>query len=186
MLGSAGRRRHRREPPGRPLLRYHRLTLRRFLLIALPLVLLLIALFNLGVELAGLTPDLGPMVGWKSGRVGLPGPYVLGTWALEALALTALFLLVDGRGGWLVVNGLAAAWIGWVFRGPLLVLTVAGAGGRAGGSWWPLAWRWFLLYTAAGLVLATAAKIAGLRPPPRPPAAAGEPAEPDRPAQSSR
>lgn len=135
--------------------------MRRFLILALPLLLLLIALFNLGVEIFGLGAGLGPLVGWKPGRAGIPGTFVLGAWALEAVALTALFLLIDGRGGWLAVNGLAAGWIAWVFRGPLLVLTAAGTG--AGGDWWPLAWRWFVLYTAAGLTLAVAARLAGLR-----------------------
>jgi len=155
-----------------PRLRYHPPTLRRFVLLALPLLLLLIALFNLGVEVLGLAADTGPLVGWKPGRAGVPGAYVVGAWALEALALTALFLLVDARGGWPLTNALAAAWIAWVFRGPLLVLTAAGFGPRAAG-WWPLAWRWFVLYTAAGLTLAVAARIAGLhrpgaRPAPRP------------------
>lgn len=145
-------------------LRYHRGTLRRFLLLALPLVLLLIALFNLGVELFGMASDMGPLVGWKPGRAGIPGAFVAGAWALEALALTALFLLVDGRGGWTLTNGLAAAWIAWVFRGPMLVLTAAGFG-RGAEAWWPLAWRWFFLYTAAGIVLALAARAAGLRRP---------------------
>jgi hypothetical protein len=136
--------------------------LRRFLLLALPLLLLLIALFNLGVEVLGLAAGMGPLVGWKPGRAGIPGAYVVGAWALEAVALAALFLLIDGRGGWLLVNGLAAAWIAWVFRGPLLVLTAAGAGGPAI-DWWPLAWRWFGLYTAAGVTLAVTARLAGLR-----------------------
>lgn len=136
--------------------------MRRFLLLALPLVLLLIALFNLGVEVFGMASEMGPMVGWKPGRAGVPGAFVLGAWALEALALTALFVLVDGRGGWTLTNGLAAAWMAWVFRGPLLVLTAAGFGPGAG-DWWPLVWRWFVLYTAAGLALALAARVAGLR-----------------------
>lgn len=143
-------------------MRYHRPTLRRFLLLALPLVLLLIALFNLGVELFGMASDMGPLVGWKPGRAGVPGAFVVGAWVLEALALTALFVLVDGRGGWALTNGLATAWMAWVFRGPMLVLTAAGFG-RGAEDWWPLVWRWFFLYTAAGLVLALAARIAGLR-----------------------
>jgi hypothetical protein len=149
--------------------------LRRFLLLALPLLLLLIALFNLGVEVLGLATGMGPLVGWKPGRAGVPGAYVVGAWALEAVALTALFLLIDGRGGWHLTNGLAAAWIAWVFRGPLLVLTAAGAGGAAA-DWWPLAWRWFGLYTAAGLTLAITARLTGLR---RRPAPASPPKTPE-------
>ena len=143
----------------------------RYLLFALPLTVLLIALFNLVLELFGLAPDLGPLVGWHVAAWGLPGAYVVGTWALEALALTALYLLIDARGGWSVVNGLATGWIAWVFRGPLLVLTASGAGGRHA-AWWTLAWRWLILYTLAGLLLALAARAAGLRRPgdARPPA----------------
>jgi hypothetical protein len=146
--------------------------LRRFLLLALPLLLLLIALFNLALEIFGLAPELGPLVGWHSAGWGLPGGYVLGTWALEALALTALYLLIDARGGWGWVNVLAAAWIAWVFRGPLLVMSAAGAYGDRS-EWWALAVRWFVLYTLAGLVLAVAARLGELRPPPREPALEG-------------
>jgi len=152
--------------------------LRRFLLIAFPLLLLLIALFNLGAEVFGAATGMGPLVGWKPGQAGVPGAYVLGTWALEAVALTALFLLIDGRGGWHLTNALAAVWIAWVFRGPLLVLTAAGAGGPAATDWWPLAWRWFGLYTAAGIILAIAARLTGLRrfrPRPKPPEGSAEP-----------
>lgn len=153
--------------------------MRRFLLIAIPLLLLLIALFNLGAEVFGVATGMGPLVGWKPGRAGVPGAYVVGAWALEAVALTSLFLLTDGRGGWHLTNALAAAWIAWVFRGPLLVLTAAGAGGPAPADWWPLAWRWFGLYTAAGVALAITARVTGLRRPrPRskPTPASAEPA----------
>lgn len=167
-----------RAPGPAAALRYHPPTLRRFLLIAFPLLLLLIALFNLGAEVFGVATGMGPLVGWKPGQAGVPGAYVLGTWALEAVALTALFLLIDGRGGWYLTNALAAVWIAWVFRGPLLVLTAAGAGGSATTDWWPLAWRWFGLYTAAGIILAITARLTGLRrlrPRPKPPEASAEP-----------
>ena len=87
---------------------------------------------------------------------------MLGTWALEALALTVLYLLIDARGGWSLVNALATGWIAWVFRGPLLVMTASGAGGMHA-EWWSLAWRWLILYTLAAFVLALAARAAGLR-----------------------
>lgn len=134
----------------------------RFLLFSLPLLLLLIAVFNLVLEVIGQAPDLGPLVGWHASVWGLPGAYVLGTWALEAVALTALYLLVDARGGWAWVNGLATGWIAWVFRGPLLVMTASGAGGLHD-AWWSLASRWLILYTLAGLLLAFCARLGGLR-----------------------
>jgi hypothetical protein len=133
--------------------------LTRFLLFAFTSLLLLIALFNLGVELVGAAPDLGPMIGWREGRPGLPGAFVLASWALESLALTALFVLVDGdpRSRWL--SGLLTGWMAWVFRGPLLVLAAAGFGRLAAGPWWRLSLRWFLLYTLAGLLLALVARL---------------------------
>lgn len=147
-------------PPG--LLGYPRRTLPRFLLLALPLLVVLAALYNLTLELLGLQPDLGPLVGWRSGAAGLPGGWIVATWCLEALALTALFLLVDGRGGWRWLNGLLTGWIAWVFRGPLLVMTVVGFAGLARRPWWQLSFRWFVLYTAAGLLLGILAKASGL------------------------
>jgi len=134
----------------------------RFLLLALPLLVVLAALYNLALELLGLQPDLGPLVGWRDGASGLPGGTIVATWCLEALALTALFLLIDGRGGWRWFNGLLTGWIAWVFRGPLLVMTVVGFGGLARRPWWQLSFRWFVLYTVAGLLLGVLAKVSGL------------------------
>lgn len=131
----------------------------RFLVFAFTLLLVLFALFNLGVELAGLQTDLGPLVGWQEGRQGLPGAYVLGTWALEALALATLFLLVHSRGGSPWFDGLLSGWIAWVFRGPLLVMTAVGFAGEAPGPWWRLTSRWFVLYTLSGLLLAAVARL---------------------------
>lgn len=144
-------------------LEYHPGVLARFVLFAVTLLVVLAALFNLGVELLGLAPEPGPVVGWRAGGGGLPGLWVLATWALEALALTALFLLVDrppadggGRGS--LLNGLLAAWIAWVFRGPLLVMSAVGNAGEPHQPWGALALRWFVLYTLAGLLLALLAR----------------------------
>ena len=137
----------------------------RFALFAFTVLLVLSALFNLAVELAGLSPELGPLVGWRPGGGGLPGAWVLATWALEALGLTALFLLVDrpgGRGVWL--SGLLAGWIAWVFRGPLLVMSAVGNARQPHQPWGELALRWFILYTLAGLLLASLARRMLRRP----------------------
>lgn len=140
----------------------------RFLVFALTLLVVLAAVFHVGLEVAGFLPDLGPRIGWSEGGPGLPGAFVLGTWVLEALALTTLFLLVDRGGGARWLNGLLAGWMAWVFRGPLLVLTATGFGGLAARPWWQLALRWFVLYTLAGLLLAAIARWQLERPrPPR-------------------
>ncbi len=134
----------------------------RFLLFAFTSLVILTALFNLGVELAGGEPELGPLVGWQEGGPGLPGAWILASWALEALALTALFQMAvgsRGEGGFqLWLGGLLTGWIAWVFRGPLLVLAAVGFGGQPGGPWWRLSLRWFVLYTLAGLTLAAVAR----------------------------
>lgn len=140
-------------------LRYDRRVLRRFLLFALPLLVLTMALFHFAEEALGMAPN--PALLSPSGAVRLPGWVMLATWGLESVGLAALFLMIQGRGGrWLA--GLLAGWIAWVFRGPLLVVTVAGLAGLPPGPWWVLALSWWVLYTLCGLVLGGAATAAGL------------------------
>ncbi len=113
----------------------------RFLLLAPPLVLLALGAFHYGGELLGLAvPDL-------------PAPFLLGLWLLEASGLVALFLLVRERRLNRWVAGIASAWIAWIFRGPVLALSVA-AGGR---TWGPLVLAWLALYTVCGLLTASVA-----------------------------
>ena len=91
----------------------------------------------------------------------LPGWVRLATWALEALGLSTLFVLVHGREwGW--VSGLLTGWIAWVFRGPLLVVAVVGHAGLPPGPWWSLAFRWWVLYSLCGLLLGAVAAAVGL------------------------
>jgi hypothetical protein len=134
--------------------------LRRFLLFALPLLVLTMALFHFAEEVLGMAPDsarLSPL-----GTVRLPGWVTLATWGLESVGLAALFLMIQGRGGrWLA--GLLAGWIAWVFRGPLLVVTVASLAGLPPDPWWTLVLSWWVLYTLCGLVLGGVASAAGLQ-----------------------
>jgi hypothetical protein len=135
--------------------------LRRFLLFALPLQILAMALFNFALEAFGLGPDpelLSRLGG--AGSHGLPSWVVLGTWALEALGLSTLFLLIQARPGRELVNGLLTGWIAWVFRGPLLVVAVVGFGGVKPGPWWSMAFSWFVLYSLCGLLLGALAQTA--------------------------
>jgi hypothetical protein len=132
-------------------LRYDRRPLRRFLLLALPLLILTMALFQFAMEMLGLQVDPAEL----GGGIALPGYVSLATWTLEALGLSALFLLVHGRGwGW--TSGLLTGWIAWVFRGPLL-------------PWWLLVLSWWVLYSLCGLLLSGVAAGLGLGVEPLPP-----------------
>ena len=93
----------------------------------------------------------------------LAGKIVLGGWLLEAVALTALFLLIQGRGGAWWLDGLLTAWMAWIFRGPILVLTVAQTLGQGRDPWWPASLRWLVLYSLCGLLLALLARRLGVR-----------------------
>jgi hypothetical protein len=150
--------------------------LKRFLFAALPLLFALFALFHLGLEIAGYEPELGRLVGGRDG-LGLPGGWIVAAWALEALALAALYLLVVGSAPARLSSGLLAAWIAWVFRGPLLVITATGFGGLSAAPWWRLSLRWFVLYSLAGLLLGVLGTLL-LRRAPAPRAAAQSPAPP--------
>jgi hypothetical protein len=142
-------------------LRYDRHALKRFLLFALPLLVLAMALFHFVLEAFGLAPDPARLS--TAGAPVLPAWVTLGTWCLEALALAALYLLIQARGGrWSA--GLLAGWIAWVFRGPLLVLAVVELGGLPPAPWWSLAFSWWILYTLCGLLLGALAAAASLQP----------------------
>lgn len=151
-------------------MRYDRNPLRRFLLLALPLLILTMALFQFAMEMLGLQVDPSRLS--PGGGIDLPGYVSLATWTLEALGLAALFLLVDGRsggrgGGW--TSGLLTGWIAWVFRGPLLVVTVVGLAGLSPRPWWLLALSWWVLYSLCGLLLSGVAAGVGLGVEPLPP-----------------
>lgn len=145
-------------------LRYDRPTLTRFLILVVPLLLVLFALHAFVIAGMGWGPDTGPLA-----RYGLsPDPHppmelLLGGWLLESLGLTALFLLVQGRSGSAVLDGLATGWIAWIFRGPVLVLTLERWSRLPREPWWPLAQRWLVLYTICGLALAFVARRTDLR-----------------------
>jgi len=151
-------------PPAFHPLRYHAFLLRRFLLFALPLLILAMALFNFALEAFGLAPD--PALLARLGGAGshnLPSWVVLATWGLEALGLSTLFLLVR-RPGREMTDGLLTGWIAWVFRGPLLVVAVVGFGGVKPGPWWSMAFSWFILYSLCGLLLGVLAQGAEMWP----------------------
>lgn len=153
-------------------LRYDRGALRRFLFFALPLLVLFMGFFHFAQEMLGLAPDPAQLA--PSGGTPLPGWVALETWALEALALSSLFLLLQGRSSSNWLPGLLTGWIAWVFRGPLLVVTVVGLAGLPPRPWWSLTLSWWVLYSLCGLLLGGVAAAVGLAP-------QGEPASESRP-----
>ena len=137
----------------------------RFIAYAVPLLVLLLALFGFTVELLDAEPRKGSVIRlalFEQPRV--PGQLVLGTWLVEASGLIALFLLAQGRFGAWWLDGLVAGWVAWVFRGPLLVITIVVAARQAQDPWWKLAFGWWVLYSVCGLSLALLARRSGLGP----------------------
>lgn len=143
-------------------MRYDLRALRRFLILALPLLVLTMGLFRFGQEMLKMAPDPSALA--RSGATVLPAWVIFATWILEAVGLSALFLLILGRGGSRWAAGLLAGWIAWVFRGPLLVVTVVGLAGLPPRPWWGLAFSWWILYTLCGLMLGAAASASRLQP----------------------
>ena len=135
----------------------------RFVTYAFPLILLLLALFGFVVEVLDLEPRSGAVIRlalFEQPRV--PGAVVLGAWIMETCGLLALFLLAQGRCGAWWLDGLVAGWLAWVFRGPLLVLTVVVAARQPQDPWWDIAFGWWILYSICGLSLAILARRSGV------------------------
>lgn len=127
----------------------------RFTTYAILLLVLLLALFGLAVEVLHLEPASGAVV-----RLGLlepsrvPASYALIAWTMEACGLLALFLIAQGRCGAWWLDGLMAGWLAWVFRGPLLVVTLTVAARQPQEPWWRIAFGWWIVYSVGGLALA--------------------------------
>ncbi|MEM6456695.1 MAG: hypothetical protein AAF772_16510 [Acidobacteriota bacterium] len=145
----------------------------RLLLLALPLLLLLFALFGALADVlmrVAAPGAIGPVL--RLGAGGMPTTMVLGAWLLESIGLIALFLMLEGRTGSRWADGLMTAWTAWIFRGPLLVLTVVTTGAGRQQAWWSVVFGLWALYTVCGLALAgLATRLATPAPAPPPPAA---------------
>jgi hypothetical protein len=135
----------------------------RFLFISLLLLVGLMAAFSWALPALGLMPAMDELA-----RLGLertrPMPLGVsaGGWLIESLALTALFLLVQGRAGAWWLDGVVAGLIGWVFRGPIMVLSIVSWSRLASAPWWPMSQRWLALYLVCGLTLAIVARRFGV------------------------
>jgi len=131
----------------------------RFLLLALPLALLVLALVAFAADSLGLAPDLAPLAArGVAASEGLPRGLSAAALAFEATALTALYLLLEGRFGRWWLDGLAAGLAAWLFRGPILVLAVAAIVRLPTAPFWEAARVALLADPAATLALAALAR----------------------------
>ncbi len=149
----------------------------RFVLLAVPLAVLVLALAAVGADLAGLGPDPTPLEARGVARPeALPRTHAAAALLFEGVALVALFLLLEGRSGSWWLDGVACGLAAWLFRGPLLVLTVAALTRLPTEPFWQVARLALVAEPAAGLAIAALARAGRQRRPPGP--AAPRPATP--------
>lgn len=135
----------------------------RFVSLALPLLLLMLAVFGFVADAIDLEPRQGSVLRLVLLEQPLvPGQVVLTAWLMESCGLLALYLMAQGRCGAWWLDGLVAGSLGWVFRGPVFVLTVVFATRQPQEPWWRLAFAWWILYAACGLALSILARRQGL------------------------
>ena len=129
----------------------------RFILLALPLVLLVLGGGAFAADQWVPAGDALAARGLERPS-GPPSSLVLGTAALEALGLIGLFLLLQGRGSNTWLEGLLTAGIAWVFRGPVQILVLAAHSRLPKQPWWDLALVSLGAYVVSGLLLAALAR----------------------------
>jgi len=131
----------------------------RFLLLAVPLALLVLAVVAAGATALGLAPARAPLAARGVARPAGLGAGLLATaWLYEAVALVALFVLVEGRLGSPALEGLAAGVAAWLFHGPLLVVTVASLTRLPTAPFWDVARQSLVAFTLAGLAVGLVAR----------------------------
>lgn len=129
--------------------RYDLRALLRFLALSIPVLLLTLGLGHFVADMVGI--DTGPSLGSNE---ALPAVYAVSAWLLEAVALTSLFLLVAGRTSARILDGLFTGLCAWLFRGPVLVLTIASMPRTRIDGLWAASWVWLGLYLLCGCLLA--------------------------------
>jgi len=120
--------------------------------------MLLLALFGFAVELLDVEPHGAVIRLALFDQPRVPAAVVLGTWLMESSGLLALYLIARGRCGTWWLDGLVAGWTAWIFRGPLLVITIVIAARQPQEPWWTLAFGWWVLYSICGFSLAILAR----------------------------
>jgi hypothetical protein len=126
----------------------------RFLALAVPAALLVLAAVDAAAVALGLGADLAPLAARAVARIEPLSPLLQASIvAFEAVALVALYLLVEGRSGSPLVDGLAAGVAAWLFRGPLLVASVALMTRLPVAPFWQAARVGLVALPAAGLAI---------------------------------
>lgn len=132
----------------------------RFLALAVPAALLVLAAVDAGAIALGFGPDLAPLAARAVARVEPLAPLLQAAIvAFEAVALVALYLLVEGRSGSPLLDGLVAGTAAWLFRGPLLVASVAVMTRLPIAPFWEAARIDLVALPAAGLAIGALAGI---------------------------
>jgi len=131
----------------------------RFLLLAVPLAVLVLALAAAGADLVGWGVDTDPLAARGVARPeGLPRGYEAAALLFEGVALVALYLLLEGRTGIWWLDGVAAGFAAWLFRGPILVLTVAALTRLPTEPFWQVARIALVAEPAAAIAIAALAR----------------------------
>ncbi len=135
----------------------------RFIASGLLVVVSLLALFASVADWLDLAPRAGAVLSLRLVLAGLVAwRLALGTWLLEAMGLIAIFLLIRGRGGAWWLDGVVAGCLAWIFRGPMLVITIVVATGQPQGPWWRMSLAWLMIYVCCGIALTILAARSGL------------------------
>ncbi len=122
----------------------------------MPLAVLVLALAAVGAGSRRLRPrrsTRSPRAAWRAPR-GCRAPTRRRRSLFEGVALVALFLLLEGRSGLWWLDGVARGLAAWLFRGPLLVLTVAALTRLPTEPFWQVARLALVAEPAAGLAIA--------------------------------
>ena len=131
----------------------------RFLVLAVPAAALTIGTVDATARALGLGPDLAPLAARGVARtIPLGLPLELAGTLFEAVALVAFYLLVARGSRSRLLDGVAAGFAAWLFRGPLLVLAVATLTRLPTAPFWQLARIGLVALPAAGLAVGAIAR----------------------------